>query len=143
MARYSKLHGTTVRLEKDDWNYIYSKGRGRTFNQAIKFFVHIMRDIEAEGLAEIRGYFRPNEWKFMAEALKRSTEPIWAKNELIRLIMEIRNMEATSSYYDVKPALLCDKIRGLNAVHVLAVTQRVHEFWLRSEGVSFDEWAQY
>lgn len=136
-------HGTTVRLEPDDWRYVYSKGRGRSFNHALNYFIGILRQMEAEGLAEIRGYFEPKEWKFMADALKNNTQPICNKQELQRLIMDIRNMEAKSSYYEVSPAELCDKIAGINAVHVLAITQRVHEFWHHSEAVTMDEWARY
>lgn len=143
MARYKLARAVTCRIDPDDWNYVYAKGRGRSFNSAIRFFVHILRDLEAEGLAELRGYFEPKEWKFMADAMKRNTEPIWSKNELQRIIMDIRNMEATASYYDVIPAKLVDKIANLNSIHVLAVTQRVHEFWERSEGVTMDEWARY
>ena len=143
MARYKQARAVTCRIDPDDWDYIFNTGRGRSFNSAMKYFIRIVRDMEAEGLAEIRGYFMANEWKFMADALKRHTEPIWSKNELQLHIMNIRHMEAKSSYYGVEPAALCEKISALTAVHVLALTQRIHEFWERSEAVSMDEWARY
>lgn len=133
----------TCRIEADDWNYIWTVGRGKNFNAALRYFVHIIRYLEAEGLAEIRGYFEPKEWKFMADVLKDRNEPVWEKNELIRAVMEIRHMEAKTSYYGVEPAALCDKIRQLNSIHVLALTERVYQFWHRSELVKMDEWARY
>ena len=143
MAKYRLPKNTTCRIDPDDWDYVFKKGRGRIFNAAMNILIRIVRGMEAEGLAEIRGYFGANEWKFMADALKKHTEPIWDKNELQLYIMNIANMEVKSSYYGVVPAELCDKIRALTAVHVLALTQRIHEFWERSEAVSMDEWARY
>lgn len=133
----------TCRVDPVDWQYIYDKGCGASFNKALRFFIGMVRDIEAEGLAEVRGYFEPQEWKFMADALKDRVEPLWNKHELSRIVMNIKNMEAASSYYGVKPSKLCDKINELNSIHVLAVTQRIHEFWHRSEFVTMNEWAQY
>lgn len=133
----------TIRIEPDDWEYIYNKGRGRTYNKAFAIFIRLMRGIEAEALAELRGYFTADEWKFLAEALKKQREPFTSKEELQRLVMMIKNLEATSSYYNVRPADICEKISGLSSAHVLVITERVNEFWHRSEAVSFNDWAQY
>lgn len=132
-----------IRFEPDDFAYVNNKGRGRTFNKAMAIFIRLMREIEAEALAELRGYFTNGEWCFMAEALKNQREPIASKNELSRLIMMVQNMETTSSYYGVVPAELCDKIMALQSVHVLAISERVNEFWHRSELVTMREWAEY
>lgn len=133
----------TIRIEPDDWEYIYNKGRGRTYNKAFAVFIRLMKGIEAEALAELRGYFTADEWKFLAEALKKQREPFTSKEELQRLVMMIKNLEATSSYYNVRPVDICEKISGLSSAHVLAITERVNEFWHRSEAVSFNDWAQY
>lgn len=132
-----------LQLEDDERNYIFEKGRGDTMTKAMHYFVRVLRGLEGEGLNEIRGYFAHNEWKFLADALKDDPDPIWSKEELIRRVMRIRNMETTASFYNVVPKDLCEKISALNGCHVFAITARVHEFWERSQLVSMDEWAQY
>ena len=133
----------TCRILPDDYNYIYAKGRGRSWNAALRDFIQLVRDLEGEGLAELRGYFTPAEWMFMADALKSTDGPFWSRNELQRQIMEIRHMEAKSSYYGVEPAKLCEKVAPLSPINVLALTQRIHDFWYFSDAVTMAEWARY
>lgn len=133
-----------VRFEWDDYKYLRNKAPSeRTFNKCLATFIRIMREIEGEALNELRGYFKPNEWKFMAEALKDCRELQCSKNELQRQVMLIQNMEARAQFYQVVPAELTEKIATLSSVHVLCIYQRVNEFWHRSEFVSMDEWAKF
>ena len=133
-----------IRFEWDDYYYIRNKAHSdRTFNKCLSIFIRLMREIEGEALAELHGYFQPNEWKFMAEALKQCRELQASKNELQRQVMMIQNMEAKSQFYHVVPTELCEKIATLSSIHVLCIYQRVNEFWHRSEFVSMDEWARF
>lgn len=133
-----------VRFEWDDYNYIRNKATSEhTFNKCLAIYIRLMREIEGEALAELRGYFKPNEWKFIADALKQCRELQASKNELQRQIMMIQNLEAKSQFYQVVPTELCEKIAALSSIHVLCVYQRVNEFWNRSTLVSMDEWARF
>lgn len=140
--RYSQQ---SFRLSYDDRVYISYKGRGKSTNEALNICIRLLREMESEGLAEIRGYLEPGEWKYIANVLKGSEEPIASKNELTRRVMDIKMFEVLASYYGVEPAKLSDKIQGLNSCHVLAISQRCHEYWLFGEpqGVTIDEWARY
>lgn len=141
--RYKEPKPFTCRLDNDEWLYVYNKGFGHTFNESLRYFIRYVRDMEGEGLAELRGYFTPNEWKYMADALDNCSQPIWSRNELSRKVMEIRNLEAKRSYYNIDLSELCEKISSLSPIHVMVVSQRIHEFWDRSQAVTMDEWSKY
>lgn len=138
-------HSQSVRLDQDDADYIQHKGRGASFNEALRNCVKLLRDMEAEGLAEIRGYFQPNEWKFLANVLKGDEQPIASKNELCRRVMRIRLLVVLTSYFGIEPAKIVDKIQALNACHVTAITQRIFDYWNNGEpqGVDINDWSRY
>lgn len=133
-----------ARLDADDYEYVLQKGHGATFNQSLRILIHTMQGIEAQALLELRGYFTSDEWKFMADILMLNSDIITTRDELGRIIMQAKNLNAKTDLYGISLPILIDKIRSLNTAHILAACERVHGYWLEyGKGIVFEEWANY
>ena len=120
----------------------------------IIYYCRIMRRLYADAESELRGFFSPNEWEYIARCL-RGLELVTGKNrfdssgatsksELCRVLRQTSN-QARAELCGVDAYALCDRIMGsLGALHVLVVRRRVYELWsMPRPEESLPMWCQY
>lgn len=121
---------TAVRFSLADRRYLQSlDSNNSAVGTGAQNAVNILRGIEANGLAELRGVFTPNEWHAVADMLRgHSTDDIHTRNDMF-VVIDSPEFNATYRSYRVDINTYRDKIQTLNCAQVFALMRRVYRYW--------------
>lgn len=136
----------TIRLTEGERET--AKQLGGSVNAGLVFALGLSDAISAAGLAELRGYFKPHEWRFLASttmaAVPRTPLAATSVDDLCRVISNSKNKKAGAILYGVDVSAFCKKLRdNLSAVHVYAIWMRIKDYVLHEEEVEMKEWAEF
>ena len=118
------------------------------------YYIRIIRRLYGDAESELRGFFAPNEWEYIARCLRGldctkgrnryDTATATSKADLCRVLRQTSN-HARAELCGVDAYALCDRIMGsLGALHVLVVRRRVYELWsMPRPEESLPMWCQY
>ena len=134
-----------VKLTYEERMYIH-KREDWTDPDGIRWCIDTLQELEDEALKDLAVIkpFTPNEWQYLAAVLKdRRPSPklICSAGFLAECVIDAKNMVTATSLYEVNPYDIRDKIYGLSALHVVAVWNRIDNYW-RFNMVDFSLWAQ-
>lgn len=132
----------TIRIPEDLASWL--SVQGESMNQTIVDQLNNARLSRAYGLAELKGKFTPNEWKFFADSLNGTIvkdQLRYIKGVLIASCEDSEALDCTASKCGVNLEVLKEKIYSLAASQVEALYSRVESFWVNSGDL--DKWAEY
>lgn len=140
-----------VSLETEDADFL-AQGF-RYMNEGLKYYMTAMRILYSEAESELRGFFNPGEWEYIARCL-RGVEGVLGRNytdvsaalskdDLCRTLRQCRQRDK-ALLCNVNAYELCDKIRdNLTSLHVMVIRRRVFDFWYSGKGEDIEAWAAY
>lgn len=138
-----------VRMQPADTDFLFDGFQYAT--PAVTFYIKAMRLLLSDALCELQGFFSPQEWEFLALALKGiegwddSKDPatLLSKSDLCRVLLQARHLPARATLCDVIPSELVRRIReNLSPLHVWAIRKRVRDYWRTSEA-DMSVWARF
>lgn len=138
-----------VRMQPADTDFLFDGFQYAT--PAVTFYIKAMRLLLSDALCELQGFFSPEEWKFMALALKGiegwddSKDPatLLSKSDLCRVLLQARHLPARATLCEVIPSELVRRIReNLSPLHVWAIRKRVRDYW-RTPEADMSVWARF
>jgi len=119
---------------------------GKSVASGIAWALNALRAITANAERDLKGYFTPDEWKYMAYIMREESAQE-AANQCSPdiLINMLRNpKELFAGYITCDPMELSNKIEGLLCSHVLAIWVRVDHYWrFNDKQISLDDWAKF
>lgn len=136
----------TVRLTEGERET--AKQQGGTVNAGLVYALGLSDAIAAAGLADLRGYFTPSEWLFLAsttmDGIPRTPLAATSVDELCRVISNSKNKKAGALLYGVDVSAFCERLRAdLSTVHVYAIWARIKDYDLHQDEVELREWAEF
>lgn len=138
-----------VRMQPADTDFLFDGFQYAT--PAVTFYIKAMRLLLSDALCELQGFFSPEEWEFLALALKGiegwddSKDPatLLSKSDLCRVLLQARHLPARATLCEVIPSELVRRIReNLSPLHVWAIRKRVRDYW-RTPEADMSVWARF
>lgn len=125
-----KTKGTTVYLSEANSEYI--KTNYKSINGGVNDAIDALIAIRKKALSELRNYFTPGEWSFLADSLNGSlTYNLFRVNAgaLAQHCMDSEQYDGTATKWDVDMTAFLSKLNILSGAQVEAVYFRVEQFW--------------
>ena len=122
--------GTTVYLSEANSEYI--KTNYKSVNGGVNDAIDALISIRKKALSELRNYFTPGEWSFLADSLNGSmTFNLFRVNAgaLAQHCMDSEQYDGTATKWQVDMTAFLSKLNILSGAQVEAVYFRVEQFW--------------
>ena len=136
----NNLKMISIQLTPADWKYIQRRGRLPMVNKALVALLTQLRRIQGLSLAELNGWFTAEEWKYLADLLKDNY--VGSKGELLELITNTDNLISRMTFYSIDQSDFVKRRSQINEIHVMAITDRVADYWEGKDLIDLGEWAQ-
>lgn len=106
------------------------------------------QEFSIDAVANLKGKFTPNEWKFMADTLNGTMFRPEQRIEPLMLVYEFKDAQiydGTADKRGVDIEVLNAKVMALTAEETDAVISRIEKFWdnCYRPGFNLEEWAKF
>ena len=111
-------------------------------NQSVVDCIEHIRILRLASMAELKGIFTPEEWKFFAETLNGTVVEGMFRCSAKALILHCEDsINYGISQFEVSLSGLTKKINNLKGANIEALYTRVEQFW--SNPTDLEKWADF
>ena len=138
------IKNATIRLPEELTKWLTSEGK--SINQAVIECAQNLRRVRLVSVGELRGIFKPDEWKFLADSLNGTSVSESFRCNVLALVAHVEDaahLESLDRKWALDIEALTNKIKRLHGANVEALYTRIEEYWANSDTTDLDDWAAF
>jgi hypothetical protein len=124
----------------------YVQLENQSLNASLVAALSRLRVIRLTAMSELKGYFTPDEWIFIADGLNGTLVDdtfSCSVSAFIAHCEDSEKYESTATRHNVDLNAFVEKVKKLHGANIEAIYRRAQQFWQDSMNVDLSEWAKF